>query len=547
MFGLMQRTPLLLSSLLSYAAQYHGDTEIITRSVEGPVVRMDYRAIADRAGRLARALARLGVAPGERVATLAWNTHRHMELYFGATGTGTILHTVNPRLFPAQIEYILNHAEDRLVFFDLSFAKLVESLAASLPSVRGFVVMTDRAHMPSIAIDNLMCYEDLIAAEPGGFEWPTLDEHTGATLCYTSGTTGEPKGVLYSHRSLVLHSFCTVAADGMGLSSQDSVLLATPLFHVNAWGIPFAAAMCGAKLVLPGPSLDGESLYALMRDEACTFTLGVPTIWLGFLDYVQRHRASLDLSEIRLKRVMIGGSAAPRAIIEAFDRVFGAFVIHAWGMTETSPIATIGTLLPKHRDLDAQARYDIQAKQGRAMFGVDLRLRADDGTTLPHDGVAVGDLMVRGPWVTSGYFGRDDQVLDAEGWFSTGDVASIDPDGYVTITDRSKDVIKSGGEWISSIALENAAVGHPGVQEAAVIGVAHEKWQERPLLLVIPRPEGAPTEAELLHYLSDKVARWWLPDAVVFVDALPHTATGKLLKTALRAEYRDHLLAAVSG
>ncbi len=543
MLGLMQRTPLLLSSLLDHAARYHGDSEIVSASSEGQPARTTYREMRSRTGRLARALLRFGLQPGDRVATLAWNTARHMELYFGVTGSGVILHTVNPRLFPAQIEYILNHADDRFIFFDVSFAPLVAALAPRLPQVRGYIAMTDRATMPDIAVDNLLCYEDLLADEPDDFAWPGFDENTAATLCYTSGTTGDPKGVLYSHRSLVLHAFGCVAADSMALSCRDSVLLVTPLFHVNAWGVPFSAAMCGARLVLPGAKLDGESLYALLRDEQCTFSLGVPTVWLGFFDYIACNRATLDLSEIRLNRVVIGGSAAPRAVIEAFDRLFGAFVLQAWGMTETSPVATIGALLPKHAVLEPAARYDVQSLQGRAIYGVELRLRADDGAELPRDGVAVGDLQVRGPWVTAGYFQRPENVLDADGWFSTGDVAAIDADGFVRITDRSKDVIKSGGEWISSIDLENAAVGHPGVKEAAVIGVSHQRWQERPLLLVVPQAAGAPTEAEMLAYLSDKVARWWLPDAVVFVDELPHTATGKLLKATLRAQYHDHLIA----
>jgi fatty-acyl-CoA synthase len=387
-----------------------------------------------------------------------------------------------------------------------------------------------------------MFYEELLAAESEDFDWPSFDEREACTLCYTSGTTGNPKGVLYSHRSQMLHTMAACTLDALAISSRDSILLIVPLFHANAWGVPFAAAMCGSKLVLPGPLLDGESVFNLMRDERCNFSMGVPTVWLAFFDYIER--AAPDLAALHLERVAIGGSAAPRAMIEKFETMLGVFVLHAWGMTETSPLGSVGTMLPKHRDLPLSARYDLQAKQGRPICGAELRLLGPDGTVQPHDGEAVGDLQIRGNWVVSGYFKAGRPAVDADGWFTTGDVAKIDPDGYVQLTDRSKDVIKSGGEWISSIDIENLAVGHPDVQEAAVIGVRHPKWQERPLLLIHPKSGREPTKEAILDFLRGKIASWWMPDDVVFVESLPHTATGKLLKTKLRETWRDHLCGA---
>ncbi|MFM9927632.1 3-(methylthio)propionyl-CoA ligase [Variovorax sp. H27-G14] len=543
MQGLMQQHQLLLSGLLDHAAAFHGEREIVSHMVDGSIHRSNWREVRQRAKRLANALTTLGVQPGERVATLAWNTHRHVELYFGVSGMQAILHTVNPRLFPEQISYILNHAQAGYVFFDTSFGDVLAALAPQLQHAKGFVALCRRDQMPALDLPNLMCYEDLLDAASPDYSWPRFDENTASSLCYTSGTTGNPKGVLYSHRSTVLHSFTACTSDGLGLSARDSVLLVVPLFHVNAWGIPYAGAMCGAKLVLPGPNLSGENIYRLLREERCNFSLGVPTVWLGLFDYIERHRASLDLSEIALKRLVIGGSACPRAMIEKFETLFGAYVIQAWGMSETSPLASIGTLLDKHRGIDLQQRFDLQAKQGRAIYGVDLEIFGEDGQPLPHDGKAFGDLKTRGPWVASGYYRAEGgSVLDADGWFATGDVATLDADGFVQITDRSKDVIKSGGEWISSIDLENAAMEHPAVHEAAVIGVAHSRWQERPLLLIVRKDGQRGTREEILQFMEGKVAKWWMPDDVVFVESLPHTATGKLQKLKLREQFRGHTL-----
>ncbi len=544
MLGLMQKEPLLISSLIKYAALYHGDTEIVTRTIEGPIHRYSYRDLHGRSKRLANALTRLGVGQGDRIGTLAWNTYRHMELYYGVSGMGAVLHTINPRLFPEQIEYIANHAEDQFIFVDLTFVPLLEALADKLTSVKGYVVMTDRAHMPAdCKLPNLHCYEDLLAAESDDFDWPEFDENTASSLCYTSGTTGNPKGVLYSHRSTVLHSFAVCMKDCLGLSSYDNALIIVPLFHANAWGIPYAAAMCGAKLVFPGAKLDGASVHDLLKTEQCNFSLGVPTVWLMFFQHLDANPDIDVKADIKLQRVVIGGSAAPRAMIERFWNQLGAYVVHAWGMTEMSPLGTTGTLLPKHAQLSDRERFDVQSKQGRVVYGVETKIIDDDGNELPRDGVAFGNLMVKGPWITAGYFkGDGGEILDGDGFFNTGDVATLDPDGYMQITDRAKDVIKSGGEWISSIDLENAAVGHPAVQEAAVIGVYHAKWQERPLLICVKKEGQEVDREQMLAFLEDKVAKWWLPDDVVFVDQLPHTATGKLLKTKLRQDFAEHKL-----
>ncbi len=539
----MQDCPLLISSLIEHANTFHPRAEIVTRTVEGPIQRCTYGDIYRRSKQAAKALIALGVRPGDRIATLAWNSYRHMELYFGVSGMGAVLHTINPRLFLDQIEYIANHAEDKVLFFDLTFVPLVEKLAPALKTVKTFVAMTDRAHMPAAAkIPNLLCYEDLIGAQDDDFTWPTFDERTASSLCYTSGTTGNPKGALFSHRSTVLHSYGVCAADGLRLSSAETALLVVPMFHVNAWGTPYAGAMSGAKLVLPGPGLDGKSVYELMRDERVTLALGVPTVWLNLFHHVDA--AQLDpKKDLCLRRVVIGGSAAPRAMSERFETQFGTFVVHAWGMTEMSPLGTICNLLPKHQGASVAERLDVQCKQGRPIFGVELRIADDEGRPLPHDGKAYGHLLVRGPWITKGYFrGEGGNVLDADGYFDTGDVATIDPDGYMQITDRAKDVIKSGGEWISSIDIENAAIGHPAVAEAAVIGVAHPKWQERPLLVVVKKQGRDVSRDELIKFLDGKIAKWWMPDDAVFVDELPHTATGKLQKMKLREQFRNYKL-----
>jgi acyl-CoA synthetase (AMP-forming)/AMP-acid ligase II len=547
MLGLMQDTPLVLSSLIDHAARVHGSVEVVSRTGSGAIVRSDYRNIARRARRLAAAIRRLEVRPGQRVASLAVNSARHLELYYGVTGAAAILNTVNPRLHPDQIRYIIDHADNQWIFLDPGFLGLVEAIRGGLPQVRGYVALCDRTELPDTDLPNLLCFEDLLDAEEDAAPWAPVDEKDGAILCYTSGTTGAPKGVLYSHRSLVLHAFCGVAADGMDLSRRDSVLLVTPLFHVSAWGIPFSAAMCGAKLVLPGGALDGESLYTLMRDEGCTVSLGVPTVWLNFLEFISTQAERLNLSSLSLERVLIGGSAAPRAMIEKFDWLLGVYVIHAWGMTETSPLATIGAPSPEHAKLERQARYDIQARQGRPIYGVEVRIVDERGASLPSDGVAAGALQVRGPWVVRRYFKGDAPAVDADGWFSTGDVARLYPDATLQITDRIKDVIKSGGEWISSIDLENLALEHPDVREAAVIAVPHPKWQERPLLIVVPKAGAAPTQKNVLDFLASRAPRWWLPDDVVVVASLPHSATGKTLKRELRETYRDHLMTANDG
>ena len=540
--GLMQDRPLLISSLIEHAACFHPHAEIVSRTTEGPIHRCTYADIHRRAKQLANALEVRGVGPGDRIATLAWNGYRHMELYYGVSGMGAVLHTINPRLFPEQIEYIVNHAEDQFLFFDLSFVPLVERLAKSLPTVRGFVVMTDREHLPECSIPRLLCYEELLDAQTSDYLWPQFDETTASSLCYTSGTTGNPKGVLYSHRSSVLHSWAACATDGLAIGAGETALLVVPMFHVNAWGMPYAGAMCGARLVMPGPALDGKSVYQLMRDEKVTLALGVPTVWLMLLQYVDAERLT-PKEDLCLRRVVIGGSSAPRAMSERFETTFGAFVVHAWGMTEMSPLGTVCNLLPKHGGYTLEQRLGIQEKQGRAVYGVEMKIVDDDGASLPHDGMASGHLLVRGPWITCGYY-RDEgtSALDAAGFFDTGDVATIDADGYMQITDRSKDVIKSGGEWISSIALENAAIGHPAVAEAAVIGAPHPKWQERPLLIVVRKPGQALDRESMLQFLAGKVTHWWLPDDVAFVDELPHTATGKLHKLRLREMFRDYRL-----
>ncbi len=539
MLGLMQDRPLLISSLIEFAAQYHGGVEIVSRTVEGPIHRYTYADANLRAKQLAQALGGLGIGLGDRVATLAWNGYRHLECYYGVSGIGAVLHTINPRLFPEQIVYIANHAEDRVLFTELTFVPLLEGIADQLDSVEAIVIMTDRANMPETSLPNVLCYEELLAAQDGGLDWPSFDEKTASSLCYTSGTTGNPKGVLYSHRSTVLHSLASCSNDVLGLSSQDSVLPVVPMFHANSWGIAYSAPMSGAKLVLPGMGMDGASIYELLEQEQVTLSAGVPTVWLMLLQYLQQNDKQLP----HMTRTVIGGSAAPASMIETFEHDYDVVVIHAWGMTEMSPLGTTGNLKAGMADWDYADKLAVKSKQGRAVYGVDMKITDDDGKELPRDGVAFGHLMVRGPWITNGYFkGDGGEVLDAGDWFDTGDVATLDPEGYMQITDRSKDVIKSGGEWISSIDLENIAVGHPDVAEAAVIGVAHPKWDERPLLIIV-RNEGSSIEGpEILDFMKGKIATWWMPDDVTFVDEIPHTATGKIQKLILREQFAGYKL-----
>jgi acyl-CoA synthetase (AMP-forming)/AMP-acid ligase II len=537
----MMDRPLLIGPLIQYAAEYHGDTEIVTRTVEGPIHRYSYVEAERRAKQLAKALQRLGVCLGDRVATIAWNGHRHFELYFAISGIGAVCHTINPRLFADQLKYIVNHAEDRLIFLDLTFAPLAEKMASEWAPVRHYVIMTDRAHMPQTKLPGALCYEELLAAETPDLAWPEFDENTASSLCYTSGTTGNPKGALYSHRSTLLHSFAVCSANAVAISMRDSIMPIVPMFHVNAWGIPYAAAMSGAKLVFPGPKLDGASLYELIEAEKVTLSLGVPTVWLGLLQYLEQTGKRID----GVNRVTVGGSAAPLSMIEAFEEKYGVQCIHGWGMTEMSPVGTLA--LPKAKFLarPKAERLALKAKQGFPLYGVDMKVASPDGTVQPHDGVASGELYVRGPWIVGAYYNDEAataQAFDSEGWFRTGDVASIDPDGYMQIVDRSKDVIKSGGEWISSIDVENAAMGHPDIAEAAVIGIAHPKWDERPLLIVVPKPSRRPGKEEILGFLGDKIAKWQLPDDIVFVPELPHGATGKVLKSRLREQFRDYHL-----
>ncbi|GAB3628731.1 long-chain fatty acid--CoA ligase [Pandoraea terrae] len=532
--GQMMGVPLLISSLLTHAARHHGDTEIVSRRIEGDIHRYTYRDAEQRARQLAQAFGALGVGLGERVGTLAWNGYRHFETYYAVSGMGSVVHTVNPRLFPEQIAYIINHAEDRFVAFDTTFLPLVESLAPQCPGVRGWIAMTDRAHMPASPID-LLCYEDLIDAQDGRLAWPSFDENTASGLCYTSGTTGNPKGVLYSHRSTVLHAYAAALPDSMAIASHDAVLPVVPMFHVNAWGIPYAAALTGAKLVFPGKDLDGKSLFDLFEAEGVTFSAGVPTVWLGLLT----HMRSIGARFSTLERTVIGGSACPPAMLTSFEKDYGVRVIHAWGMSEMSPLGTLCHLRAKHRGLPPEAQQHILEKQGSAVFGVDLKIVGPEGDELPWDGRAFGDLYARGPWVIDRYFRTDGSPL-VDGWFPTGDVATIDPDGYVQITDRSKDVIKSGGEWISSIEVENVAMAHPEVHEAACIAVKHPKWEERPLLVIVRKPGATLTREAMLAFFQGRVAKWWIPDDVVFVDEIPHTATGKMLKLKLRERFQDY-------
>jgi fatty-acyl-CoA synthase len=537
--GRMMSQPLLISSLIKHADRYYGNIEVVSRRVEGDIHRYTYSDCHKRSKQLANALNKLGVKMGDRVATLAWNGYRHLEAYYAVSGSGAVLHTVNPRLHPEQIAYIANHAEDLYLFFDLNFLPVVESVAPLCKTIKGFVMMCDRDRMPAeTKIPNLMCYEDLIADCSDEYEWPLFDENSASSLCYTSGTTGNPKGALYSHRSTMLHSYASALPDALNVSARDVVLPVVPMFHVNAWGLPYSVMLTGAKLVFPGPALDGKSIYELFEQEGVTFSAGVPTVWLSLLSHVSQN----NLKFSTFKRTVIGGSACPPAMMKTFRYEYGVDVVHAWGMTEMSPLGTSCTLTGKHVHLSEDAKQSILEKQGRAIFGVDLKIVDDDGHELPWDGKTYGNLLVRGPWVIEAYFKNEGGDVLEHGWFPTGDVAVIDEEGYMQITDRSKDVIKSGGEWIGSIDLENIAVAHPAVLQAACIGVFHPKWDERPLLVVVKKPGMDVTKDDLLKFYDGKIAKWWTPDDVVFADSLPLGATGKILKNKIRETYRDYKL-----
>jgi len=538
MLGNMMAKPLLISDLIEHAERSNPKSEIVSRRCEGDIHRYTMHDAANRSRKLANALTKLGAKSSDRIATLAWNNYRHFELYFGVSGIGSVLHTINPRLFPEQLVYIINHAEDRWIFVDLTFVPLLESIKDQIPNVEGFVIMTDEATMPTTSLDNVICYETLIQDESNQFEWPEFDENTAASLCYTSGTTGNPKGVLYSHRSTLIHAMSEVSREALGISSVTCMLPVVPMFHVNAWGVPYAAAMTGAKLVFPGPGMDGASLWELIDSEQPDLLLGVPTVWLMLLNHMDDIGKTLDSVE----SVVVGGSAAPLSMIKKFDQVHNAFLIHAWGMTEMSPIGTSNAKTAAMENMPMEERYKLQQKQGKPVFGVEMKIVDDNGQPQPHDGIAFGRLLVRGPWIIKQYYKSDDMSNFEDGWLDTGDVATIDENNYLGIVDRSKDVIKSGGEWISSIDLENAAVGHDDIVEACVIGVAHEKWDERPILLAIRKPGSAVSGKDVQNFLADKIAKFWMPDEVLFVENLPHTATGKLLKIDLRKEYHDYLM-----
>jgi len=541
MLGLMQDWPLLCHRLIDHAATFHGERKVVSRSIEGPIHTTNYAALRARALKVAQRLDRDGLKQGDRAATLAWNTWRHLEAWYGILGIGAVYHTVNPRLFPEQIVWIINHAEDRVLFTDLTFVPLLEKLAPALATIERYIVLTDAAHMPQTQLRDAVPYEEWLAEADGDFAWRDFDENTAAGMCYTSGTTGNPKGVVYSHRSNVLHSLMAVQPDAMGISSCDIVMPVVPLFHANGWGLAFTAPMAGAGLVMPGMKLDGASILDLLNTFEVTCTAAVPTVWLALLAHLEAHGGTLP----HLERVVIGGSACPRAMMKAFQDKYGVIVRHAWGMTEMSPLGTLGSLKPECAALAGEALLDIQQKQGHPPFLVEMRIEDDNARPITWDGKSFGRLKVRGPAVARAYFkGEGGDILDREGFFDTGDVATMDAHGYMQITDRSKDVIKSGGEWISSIEVENLAVGHPKVAEAAVIGIRHPKWDERPLLVVVLKKGERAVKDDILGFLRGKIANWWIPDDVVFVDEIPHTATGKIQKTTLREQFKDYRLPA---
>jgi len=539
MLGLMQQQPLLISNLIEFAQRHHRDSAIVSRRVEGDIHRCTWRELGVRAKQVANALDAMNLLFSDRVATLAWNGYRHLELYFGVSGSGRVLHTINPRLHPDQIAWIANHAEDQVLCFDLTFLPIVQAIHAKAPGIRQYVALCEGARLPrDSGIPNLLAYEDWIGGQSTTYQWPSFDENSASSMCYTSGTTGNPKAALYSHRSTLLHAYAAALPDVMALSARDSVLPVVPMFHVNAWGIPYSAALTGCKLVFPGGQLDGKSVYELIEGEGVTFAAGVPTVWQMLLTHMKQN----GLRFSTLKRTVIGGSACPPAMIDAFREEYGVDVLHAWGMTEMSPLGTLCTLKNKHLALPAEEQMKIRLKQGRAIFPLDMKIVGQDGGELPWDGKASGDLYVKGHWVIREYFKGEGGDPLVDGWFPTGDVATIDPDGYMQITDRSKDVIKSGGEWISSIDVENIAVAHPAVAMAACIGVRHPKWDERPIVVVVRKPGMEVTREELLRFYEGKTAKWQIPDDVVFVDAIPLGATGKMLKTRLRETLKDYKL-----
>ena len=541
MLGLMQHQPLLISSLIEFAERHHPRGEIVSRRVEGDIHRCTYRDIAARSRQVANALETLNLAFGDRVATLAWNGYRHLELYFGVSGTGRVLHTLNPRLHPDQIAWIANHARDQVLFFDMTFLPIVKAMQGKAATIRHYIALCDADKLPvDSGISGLTSYEAWIGNQSSTLVWPQFDENSASSMCYTSGTTGNPKAALYSHRSTILHAWAGALPDALNMSARDSVLPVVPMFHVNAWGLPYGAAMTGAKLVFPGAALDGKSIFELIESEKVTFAAGVPTVWQMMLGHMQA--GGLRFST--LKRTVIGGSACPPAMITAFNDNYGVEVLHAWGMTEMSPLGTVCTLKNKHADLASAEKMKVRLKQGRGMYGVDMKIVDPDGRELPWDGTTFGDLMVKGPWIISDYYESGNPSPLVDGWFPTGDVGTIDADGYLQITDRSKDVIKSGGEWISSIDVENIAVAHPGVAMAACIGVAHPKWDERPIIAVVRKPGAALTREDVLAFYDGKIAKWQVPDDVVFVDAIPLGGTGKMQKTKLREMLKDYKLPA---
>ena len=544
MLGLMQDQPLLISSLIDFAERHHGDGEIVSRRVEGDIHRYTWADVAARSRQVANALDGEQLLFSDRVATLAWNGYRHLELYYGVSGSGRVLHTINPRLHPDQIAWIANHAEDRILAFDLTFLPLVQAVHARCPNIKKYIALCDADKLPQDSgVPNLVSYEAWMGQQPTSYDWPSFDENSASSMCYTSGTTGNPKAALYSHRSTLLHAYAAALPDVMSVSARDAILPVVPMFHVNAWGIPYSAALTGAKLVFPGPAMDGKSIYDLIENEKVSFAAGVPTVWQMMLTHMKTN----GLRFSTLNRTVIGGSACPPAMITTFQEDYGVTVLHAWGMTEMSPLGTLCTLKNKHLALPAEERNVLRQKQGRAIFGVDMKIVDGDGAELPWDGKTYGDLLVRGPWVVKEYYkgeGGDPLVADAQGhgWFPTGDVATIDADGFLQITDRSKDVIKSGGEWISSIDIENIAVAHPAIAMAACIGVAHPKWDERPVVAVVKRPNAEVSREELLKFYEGKTAKWQIPDDVIFVEAIPIGATGKILKTKLREQLKDYRL-----